>query len=171
VIAVTPEQLNLLAREVIDLALSSATSIATAESLTGGLVSGALSSVPGASKVLLGGVVSYSDSLKTQWLGVSPQLISNQSAVDAEVAAQMAEGLRDRVAHLQGPIKIIALSTTGVAGPDPVGSNPVGTVFLGVAGVERVVVFAEKFEGDRESIRQQTVTRALEILREQLANS
>ena len=157
-----------LAVEVIALATRSKTAIATAESLTGGLVSGALSEVPGASKVLLGGVVSYSDAVKTQWLGVSPQLISNQTAVDAEVAAQMAEGLRDRLLHLDAARKLVAVSTTGVAGPDAVGANSVGTVFIGLARGEQVMVFAEQFEGDRQSIRQQTVIRALEILREQL---
>ena len=106
--------------------------------------------------------------MKTQWLGVSPQLISNQTAVDAEVAAQMAEGLRDRLLHLDAARPLVAVSTTGVAGPDAVGANSVGTVFIGLARGEQVMVFAEQFEGDRESIRQQTVIRALEILREQL---
>lgn len=165
------EQITLLAREVIEISNESATAIATAESLTGGLVCGALSAVPGASEVLLGGVVSYSDSVKTQLLGVSPQLIANQTAVDAEVAAQMAAGLRDRFGHLEPGRNLIALSATGVAGPDAVGSHLPGIVFLGVATGERVLVFAEHFTGSREAVRQQTVIRALEILREQLSTS
>jgi nicotinamide-nucleotide amidase len=164
-------QVNRLAQVVIELAVASDTAIAAAESLTGGLICGALSAVPGASKVLLGGVVSYSDAVKTQLLGVSPQLIANQTAVDAEVAAQMAAGLRDRFAHLEPARSLIALSATGVAGPDPVGSISVGTVFLGVATGERVLVFAEDFSGDRDAIRQHSVLRALEILREQLATA
>lgn len=162
------ERISSLAAAVIKLAIEAKTSIAVAESLTGGLLSGALSAVPGASKVLLGGVVCYSDGIKTQWLGVSPQLIANQTSVDAEVAAQMAEGLRDRLLHIDASSALLALSTTGVAGPEPVGSNAVGTVFLGLANPEQVMVFAERFDGDRESVRLQTVFRGLEILREQL---
>lgn len=157
-----------LAREVIERAGQIGVKLATAESLTGGLVAAALSSVPGASRVLLGGMVSYSDSAKAQWLGVSPQLIANQTAVDAEVAAQMADGLRDRCLHLDGSSEHLALSTTGVAGPDRVAQLAVGTVFIGLATKAGVVVHAESFEGDRDQIRNQTLIRSLEILREHL---
>jgi nicotinamide-nucleotide amidase len=158
-----------LAAEVISLAIEAKVSLATAESITGGLIAAALSSVPGASKVLLGSVVSYSDAVKTQWLGVSPQLIANQTAVDAEVAAQMAEGLRDRMLRVTPSVSLVTLSATGVAGPEPVGQNAVGSVFLGLATQATVQVYAEAFDGDRESIREQTLVRGLEILREHLS--
>lgn len=161
-----------LATAVIQLARDSGRFIATAESVTGGLVAAALTAVPGASDVFIGAVVCYTDQVKTQLLGVSPQLIQNQSAVDAEVAAQLADGCRDRFVRIAGVAseRVIAVATTGVAGPAAVGSHQPGVVFIGCASAAGVSVYGEDFVGDRGAIRAQSVTRALEILREQLAD-
>ena len=160
-----------LAVEVIQLARDSGRFIATAESVTGGLVAGALTAVPRASEVFIGAVVCYTDAVKTQLLGVSPQLIQNQSAVDAEVAAQLADGCRDRFVRIAAvdSERVIAVATTGVAGPAAVGSHQPGVVFIGCSSASGVSVYGEDFAGDRDAIRAAAVTRALEILREQLA--
>lgn len=159
-----------MAEEVISLAQAKGIQIALAESLTAGLISAKLAEIPGASKVLLGGVVSYQDQVKSQLLGVSPSLLQMQSAVDPEVAAQMAEGVRSKLAFAMQLDQdlVIGLSATGVAGPDSVGQNGPGVVYLGLSSRAGTKVFAEQFEGSRAEIRSQTVTRALEILREEL---
>jgi PncC family amidohydrolase len=160
-----------LATEVIRLARDSGRFIATAESVTGGLVAAALTAVAGASEVFIGAVVCYTDAVKTQLLGVSPQLIQNQSAVDAEVAAQLADGCRDRFVKIAAidSERLIAVATTGVAGPAAVGNHQPGVVFIGCSSADGVSVYGEDFAGDRGAIRAQAATRVLEILREQLA--
>src|SRR4051812_4003327 len=97
--------------------------VATAESLTGGLVCAALTDVPGASAVVRGGVVSYATDLKASVLGVDEHVLAAGGAVQARVAREMALG----VAQLCGAD--LGVGTTGVAGPDPQDGQPVGTVF------------------------------------------
>jgi nicotinamide-nucleotide amidase len=98
--------------------------VAVAESLTGGLVVAALVGVPGASKVVRGGVVAYATDLKASLLGVDEQLLSRVGAVDPDVAAAMARGVAVRLGADYG------LATTGVAGPDPQDGHPVGEVWI-----------------------------------------
>lgn len=129
--------------------------IAVAESLTGGLVTAALVSVPGASALVRGGVVAYATDLKHRLLGVDDVLLASRGAVDPEVATQMAAGVRDRVGADVG------LSTTGVAGPDPQDGLPVGTVYLGIRTPEGSAVVPLLLEGDREQIRARTTREAL----------
>ena len=160
-----------MAEQVIALARKAGLSIATAESITGGALASTLIAVDGASAVVLGGIVAYQDRIKEQLLGVSPALIANQSAVDAEVAAQMAEGVRERLSKSAGkdPALVIGIATTGVAGPGSVlGRNP-GEVFIAISSSQGVTVYSEHFEGSRNQIRMLTVDRALEILKEHLA--
>src|SRR6476646_10184208 len=107
--------------------------VASAESLTGGLVCAALTDVPGASAVVRGSVVAYATELKAQVLGVDPELLASGGAVQAEVARQMATG----VCRVLGAD--IGVATTGVAGPDPQDGHPVGTVFVAVAADGRVL--------------------------------
>lgn len=153
-----------------DLANKKGLKVAVAESLTGGLVSAAIVSEAGASDYFLGSVVSYQDSAKIGLLGVSASLLHSQTAVDPEVAIQMAQGARSKFARhaLLDYDSVIGVSTTGVAGPDPVGDHPVGLVYFGVssAKVEQVVV--DSFQGTRDEIRAQACQRALELIREQL---
>lgn len=148
--------------------------IAVAESLTGGEISAALTAPAGASQVVLGSLVVYQSELKHELAGVSSSLLEQQGAVDPEVAAQLAAGCRQRFARSMSldPNAVVAISATGVAGPDPQDGKAVGTVFIGLsgffAGEERTAVYPFLLEGSRASIRQQTVVRALEALAEQL---
>lgn len=101
-------------------------SVGTAESLTGGLVAAALTSVPGASRVVRGGVIAYTHETKSHVLGVDADLLRRRGAVHPDVAGAMAEGVC-RLLDCD-----LALATTGVAGPDPSDGEPVGTVFVAV---------------------------------------
>ncbi|CAL9579556.1 CinA family protein [Streptomyces albus] len=102
--------------------------LAVAESLTGGLVAAEITAVPGASRSFLGSVTAYATALKRDVLGVDGALLEERGAVDAEVARQMARGVRTALGAHWG------LSTTGVAGPQPQDGQPVGTVYVAVAG-------------------------------------
>ncbi len=160
-----------MAEEVISLAKEKGLLIATAESITGGLVCGALTEVAGSSAVVLGGINCYQDEIKQQLLGVSSSLIQQQSAVDPEVAAQLAGSVRSRFAGAMqvSEERVIGISTTGVAGPDSVADKEVGEVYLGISSSMGTKVYAEVFSGNRDQIRKASVARALEILREELA--
>ena len=129
--------------------------IATAESLTGGLVCAALTEVPGSSAVVRGAVVAYATDLKGALLGVDEAVLASGGAVQAEVARQMAVG----VCRLLGTT--VGIATTGVAGPDAQDGQPVGTVFVAVARPEDVRVLALQLEGSRDAIRRDTVSAAL----------
>lgn len=146
--------------------------LAVAESLTGGLLAAEFVSVPGASKVFLGSIVAYQTELKHQLLGVSNSLLQDQGAVNAEVAAQMAGGIRAKFASKLGldEAQVIAISTTGVAGPDPQDGQAAGTVFIGIASPFGESVYAHEFDGDRQAIRAATVAAALEHLGEQISH-
>ena len=137
--------------------------VSFAESLTGGLVTARLVSVPGASNVLDEAHVTYADAAKRRILGVRQQTLDNYTAVSAQCAREMAEGAR-RISGASWGV-----STTGYAGPDGgADGTPVGTVYVAVAGAEGTQVQACRFTGDRASIRAQAATRALELLRQAL---
>jgi len=131
--------------------------VACAESLTGGGLAAALTAVPGASASVRGGVVSYATEIKRELLGVSAEHV-----VSAECAEQMARGVRDLLGATWG------VSTTGVAGPDTQDGQPVGTVFVGIAGPTGVRVHRLALSGDRDEIRTATVAEALEGLSREL---
>ena len=157
----------MIARELVDRLTARGLTVATAESLTGGLVSAAIIDVPGASRVMRGGIVAYDTRAKHTLVGVDERLLSERGAVDPRVAEQLAEGVRTAFT-LDGVAADMGISTTGVAGPDPQDGQPVGTVFVGVAmaGESRVSQFL--FEGDRASIRAATVQAALSLALEML---
>jgi nicotinamide-nucleotide amidase len=136
--------------------------LAVAESLTGGLLAGAITAVPGASAVFRGGVVAYATDLKHSLLGVPAALLASAGPVSAPVAAAMAEGVRVRLGADH------AVSTTGVAGPDPQDGVAPGRVFLAVAGPRGTITAARVLEGDRAAVRDATVTAALYLLLEYL---
>lgn len=117
-----------LAVRVLDLLAERGETLAVAESLTGGLVAGLLTGVPGASRVLRGSVTAYATGVKQELLGVESALLRARGAVDPEVARQMAGGARRLLRADWG------IATTGVAGPAPQDGAPVGTVFVAVAG-------------------------------------
>lgn len=148
-----------MAERVLDAARSRSLTVATAESLTGGLIAGALTAVPGSSDVVAGGIVSYQSREKTRLLGVGEQNILAHGVVSESVARQMAEGAR-RALGVD-----IAVSVTGIAGPGgEEEGKPVGTVWMAVASQEGVSTYRFAFRGDREAIRRQTVIAALDAL-------
>lgn len=138
--------------------------VAAAESLTGGLVCAALTSVPGASAVVRGGVVVYATELKESLAGVPSAVLAADGPVAASTAAAMADGVRLRLGA------DIGLATTGVAGPDPADGHPPGTVHVAVATAGGVTVrsFAGPaiLAGDREAVRAATVAAVLALLSE-----
>ena len=149
-----------LSREIIELLTARHHTIAVAESLTGGLLVAELIRTPGASAVVLGGVVAYNTELKHTVLGVDTELLAAQGAVHPDVAMQMAAGVRVALAVANAPA-YIGVATTGVAGPDPQDGQPVGTVFLGFAIGSEVRTKALELSGTREEIRSRVVYESL----------
>ncbi len=129
--------------------------LATAESLTGGALADAVSSVPGASAGFVGGVVAYATVVKQGVLGVSADTLATHGAVSAECAAEMAGGVRSLLGADVG------LSTTGVAGPESQEGKPVGRVHVAVAGPLGTRTVELRLSGDRQQIRARTVALAL----------
>ena len=133
--------------------------LVTAESLTGGGIGAALTCVSGASAVYKGGIISYTNSVKHNRLGVPEEILNQYGAVSEPVAKAMAEGARKALES------DIAVSVTGRAGPtgDEFG-NPVGTVFIGYSDSGTTLVKHCLFSGDRESIRNLTIEAALNLV-------
>ena len=133
--------------------------LVTAESLTGGGIGAALTGVSGASAVYKGGIISYTNAVKHKLLGVPQETLEEFGAVSEPVAKAMAEGAR-KVLEAD-----VAVSVTGLAGPtgDEFG-NPVGTVFVGYSDGNVTTVRHCRFSGDRESIRNQTIETALQLI-------
>lgn len=156
-----------LERDVVAALASRGLTVATAESLTAGLVCARLADVPGASAVLRGGVVVYATELKAELLGVSADLLDRHGPVHPQVAAQMATGVRGRCGADVG------LATTGVAGPGPADGHPAGTVHVAVDVAGTVTTAALGLPGERAQVRRGTVDALLELtarlLREQAA--
>ena len=133
--------------------------LVTAESLTGGGIGSGITAIPGSSEVYKGGVISYTNWVKHNILGVPTDILETHGAVSEPVAAAMAEGVRSLLNA------DIAVSVTGLAGPggDEYG-NPVGTVFIGYCDAKQTIVKHCLFEGSREEIRRQTIEAALETV-------
>ncbi len=138
--------------------------LATAESLTGGGIGAAITSVSGASAVFAGGIISYTNEVKHKVLGVPVEILDTCGAVSEPVAKAMAEGAR-RVTGAD-----VAVSVTGLAGPDgDEYGNPVGTVFIGYADERTAFAREYHFDGDRAGVREQTICAALALVLEQNA--
>jgi len=144
--------------DVVAVLRAAGATVATAESLTGGLVCASLVSVAGASDVVRGGVVVYASDLKTSLLGVDPGVVASRGTVDAIVAEEMAVGVRDRLGATYG------VSTTGVAGPDPSEGRPAGTVFVAVASPSGVRSWPLDLPGGRDEVRSAAVDAVLSQL-------
>ncbi|UYM04532.1 CinA family protein [Solicola gregarius] len=149
-------------QRVVDALRGAGLTIATAESLTGGLLCATLVDVPGASEVVRGGVVAYAADLKTSLLGVEATHLESHGTVDRGTAERMARGTRERCGSDLG------IATTGVAGPDPSEGKPAGTVFIAIADESGVAARALALGGDRAQIRRGTVDAALDLVLERL---
>lgn len=147
-------------RAVIDFYNGQGLTVATAESLTGGLVAAALIDVAGASKVIRGGVVTYATDLKASLLGVNQDLLAKVGPVDARVAHLMAVG----AARVCGAD--VGIATTGVAGPEKQHGVDVGVVYISAHNAQRRQnrTVRLNLHGDRAAIRQQSVAAAFELL-------
>ncbi|HET8598882.1 MAG TPA: CinA family protein [Segeticoccus sp.] len=152
-----------IANELVSQLTERGETVATAESLTGGLVCAHLVDVPGASSAVRGGIVAYDTRIKASLLGVSEALLEDRGAVDPDVAESMGAGVRERMGSTYG------LATTGVAGPEPQDGKPVGTVYVAVVGPEGSRVRGLALDGDRVEIRRRSVEAVLELLGETLA--
>jgi nicotinamide-nucleotide amidase len=151
---------------VLELCRARGLTIATAESCSGGLVAARLTSVPGSSDVVLGGIVAYSNGVKESELGVPAELIERHGAVSAEVAAAMARGARERLGAG------VAVSVTGIAGPGGgTPEKPVGLVYVHAEGPDGGLGREFSFPGDRVSIRARSVVFALHLMRTLLTRS
>jgi len=151
---------------VLDLCQVQGLSLATAESCTGGMVAERLTSVPGSSRVFLGGVVAYANAVKAEELDVPQELLERHGAVSAEAAAAMTAGARKRLGA------DVAVAITGIAGPDGGSAEkPVGLVYLHAESpsASRSVDFV--FPGDREGIRRRAAVTALHLVRRLLTQS
>jgi len=156
-------RLEEIARQVVETFSAKGATLGTAESLTAGMIAAAVADISGASAVLMGGIVSYDPKVKRDVLGVSQVVIDGVGVVSEACAIQMVKGARNLLNT------DIAISATGIAGPTGgTEENPVGTVWLGVSG--RKGTFAKKchFEGDRQSVREQSAQEALSMALEML---
>ncbi|TDE14039.1 CinA family protein [Jiangella asiatica] len=156
--------MNAAAADAVRSLAAAGLTVATAESLTGGLVCAVLTSVPGSSAVVRGGVVVYATELKASLAGVPDDLLDRLGPVGAEVAAAMARGVRSRLGADVG------VATTGVAGPDGQDGHPPGTVHVAVASPAGTTLRSyagdDVLPGGRAEVRDATVRAALELLSE-----
>ena len=164
-IAALQKAIDEQARIVVEKATAAGATVATAESLTGGLIAAMLTSVPGSSASVRGGIVSYVNEVKAELLGVSEDVLARQGAVDELVALQMARGaLRELGSD-------VSVAVTGIAGPTGAEPGmPVGTVWIGCATAKKTHAACHHFEGGREAVRLQTVLIALRTMEEALAS-
>ena len=136
--------------------------VAVAESLTGGLVCSTLVAIPGASRVVAGGIVAYQTDVKASVLGVSESLLAERGAVDPDVALAMARQARTKFGAT------IGLSTTGVAGPDQQDGVAVGTVFVALVSDRDEIVENFRFDGTRDEVRHLALGASLRLLENSL---
>jgi CDP-diacylglycerol--glycerol-3-phosphate 3-phosphatidyltransferase len=160
-----------LAKTLVELCEQQGVRIAVAESLTGGMIASAIVDVPGASKVLLGGEVVYTNEAKVELLGVSPELLAEHGAVSFETADAMLEGIRRKyaAAGVAGESEMLAISATGVAGPGDQDGIPAGTYYVGAMLGEGQIVYGQFADGDRNQVRSAAVLSALRVALDLLA--
>ena len=147
--------------ELIEVLRSKGLRMSAAESCTGGMIGCMMTSVPGSSDVFLGSAVTYSNDSKENILGVKHQTLLDNGAVSDETAREMAVGSIDAYGS------DLAVAVTGIAGPGgATDGKPVGLVYIAVADGPRTVVTRNIFNGDRQSVRQQTALEAIRLLKE-----
>jgi nicotinamide-nucleotide amidase len=143
---------------VLALLIERGLTLATMESITGGLLTSLLTDVPGSSNAFVGGLVAYSNMAKEQW-GVPAETIAAFGAISVETARAMAQAARSQLGANLG------VGITGVAGPDTQEDEPVGTVHIAVASAERTSDTSQRFRGARTEIKSRTAYTALSLLR------
>ncbi len=143
---------------LLDVLAETGETVAVAESLTGGLVCSTLITPPGASRVVVGGIVAYQTDVKASVLHVPDALLAERGAVDPDVVLAMARNVRTKFGAT------IGIATTGVAGPDPQDGTAVGTVFVAIVGDRGELVRPFSFDGSRDDIRNHTVGATLRLL-------
>ncbi len=152
-----------LARKIVAEAALKGVTVSLAESCTGGLVAASLTDISGSSKIFRGSAVTYSNEAKRDILGIDAQIIEEYGAVSSQCAEKMAEGSRKAF------VSDIALSITGIAGPDGGSKDkPVGTVWFGISEENETFSFKKKFIGDRAEIRGLALNQALVSLLERI---
>ena len=148
---------------IVSLLKETGETLSVAESLTGGKIADAVVSLPGASEVFFGGIVSYTDDVKHRLLGVKRETLESHTAVSAEVAAEMAAGVAARFGTT------LAVSATGVAGPGGgTEETPVGCVYLGLYHKGDVSTVRLSLSGSREKIRLESAALALKLVEKEL---
>lgn len=158
--AIEEDDSGSLAKTAVGLLKQRGWTVATAESLTGGMICATLVDVPGASSVVRGGFVTYQTDTKTVLLGVPAEVIEEHDVVSAEVARNMAQGARERLGV------DVAVSATGLAGPDGgTPERPVGTVYLGISTKEKTYAIRLQLTGNRGRIRTLAMKNAVNALR------
>ena len=134
--------------------------LSTAESCTGGLISQLLTNIPGISKVFMGGAATYSNESKVEMLGVNEETLKKYGAVSFETAAEMAQGIRNRLKT------DIGVSITGIAGPGGgTEQKPVGLVYIGLASEKGTIIKELRLVGDRKKIRTITALNVFDMIR------
>lgn len=152
-----------MASVVLDLCAASGDTIAVAESCTGGLLAARLTEIPGSSRVVLGGVIAYANSVKEQELGVAAEDIEEYGAVSETVAVQMARGVRGMTGAS------IGVGITGIAGPDGgTEDKPVGTVWIALDVRGETTALRAVYIGDRAEIRHRATQVAMDLIRRAL---
>ena len=158
------ETIDNVAEAVVSYLMQKSITLSVAESCTGGMLSEAVTSVSGASKVYLGGVCSYTEEMKMQVLGVKEETLEKYTVYSGQVASEMSRG----VMELTGSVASVGI--TGIAGPDGgTDDKPVGTVYVSVRFGDRetvrdLMLYRECEKADRKTIRQLTTVKALEML-------
>jgi nicotinamide-nucleotide amidase len=137
--------------------------LAVAESCTGGMIAQRITSIPGSSRAFVGGAIVYSNELKTAFAGVPPELIAQHGAVSAEVAKALAEGIRLRTGATLG------LGVTGIAGPSGgTEAKPAGLVYMALSDAQKTETMERTFRGDRNRVREWATQQALDLIRKRL---
>jgi nicotinamide-nucleotide amidase len=152
-----PPQVQQAAAALLDAARTRKMTVSSAESCTGGLIGASITEIPGSSDVYDRGYITYSYASKTDLLGIKPETLTTHGAVSAEVAAEMAAGV------LKASGADVTVAVTGIAGPGgATPGKPVGLVYIAIASKKNGIrTVKNNFDGDRNSVRMQTVEKAL----------
>jgi PncC family amidohydrolase len=148
-----------LTGELGEVLRGSGLTVSVAESITGGMIGGAITEEPGSSEYFVGGVIAYSNDVKRDELDVPAEMLETVGAVSSDVAVAMANGARSRLGTS------LAVATTGIAGPAAAGtSKPIGLTYIGIASEKRAFAREFNFTGDRAKVRRQAAEEALRML-------